>query len=428
MDRTQGGRLSIAVKLYGLFGGTALLLVGAVALTAARGADPGVYALVVAALIAGGVGSTVTIRSIRRGVADVLDRLQMLQDHCTTDLRTGLEAMAAGDLTFTVTPVTPLIDRLTNDEIGDVARAVNAIRMRIVASVEAFNSTTAQLRDVVGELGGAAGSLGAASEQMATTSVETGRAVDEIAQAVIDVAEGAERQVRVVESAKESTAETAAVAGRTRAVASEGVRAATKASEAMEGVRASSAEVTGAIRDLAEKSHEIGGIVETITGIAGQTNLLALNAAIEAARAGEQGKGFAVVAEEVRKLAEESQQAAASIAALVEQIRAETQHAVDVVEAGAKRSEEGVGIVEEARAAFVEIGSAVEDVSSRIAGIVDSMNEVAAVAEQSSATTEEVSASTQQTSASTQQVSASAQDLARTAEQLSALVGRFRLG
>jgi methyl-accepting chemotaxis protein len=82
--------------------------------------------------------------------------------------------------------------------------------------------------------------------------------------------------------------------------------------------------VTGAIGELAAKSEQIGAIVATITAIAEQTNLLALNAAIEAARAGEQGRGFAVVAEEVRKLAEESQRAAAEISTLIGAIQVET--------------------------------------------------------------------------------------------------------
>src|SRR5207302_5108290 len=119
-----------------------------------------------------------------------------------------------------------------------------------------------------------------------------------------------------------------------------------------QAVRESSAAVTEAIGELASKSEQIGGIVETITGIAGQTNLLALNAAIEAARAGEQGRGFAVVAEEVRKLAEESQRAAASIASLIEQIQGETQKAVEVVEDGAARTEEGVETAAAASDAF----------------------------------------------------------------------------
>ena len=127
-----------------------------------------------------------------------------------------------------------------------------------------------------------------------------------------------------------------------RDLAREGVGAAEQASTAMRAVRDSSVETTAAIKSLGEKSDQIGGIVATITGIAAQTNLLALNAAIEAARAGEQGRGFAVVAEEVRHLAEESQQAAASISDLIEEIQKETQRTVQVVEAGAAQTEGGV--------------------------------------------------------------------------------------
>src|SRR5207302_99154 len=133
-----------------------------------------------------------------------------------------------------------------------------------------------------------------------------------------------------------------------------------------QAVRESSAAVTEAIGELASKSEQIGGIVETITGIAQQTNLLALNAAIEAARAGEQGRGFAVVAEEVRKLAEESQSAAANIGSLIKEIQKETSRAVEVVENGARRTEEGVATVEQARASFERIGGSVQDMNVRV--------------------------------------------------------------
>ena len=209
----------------------------------------------------------------------------------------------------------------------------------------------------------------------------------------------------------------------------------------MQSVRDSSGQVAGAIRDLAAKSEQIGGIVETITGIAEQTNLLALNAAIEAARAGEQGRGFAVVADEVRKLAEESQAAAASISGLIGQIQSDTLNAVKVVEDGARRTEDGVATVAQTRDAFERIGESVEDMSAphredrgrrqRIAGSAarmhDEIGEVAGVAEQSSASAEEVSASTEQTSASTQEIAASAQELASSAQQLERLVAEFTL-
>jgi methyl-accepting chemotaxis protein len=344
------------------------------------------------------------------------------------------EAVGGGDLTSD-------LDTSARDEMGDMARA--------------FQAMVEKLRTTISTVTSSADQLGSASQEMASTSEEAGKAVGEIASAVGDVAQGAERQVRMVETARGLTEEisaavnasatdaqeTAKAARETLAVSEEGAGAALKATDAMQAVRDSSGAVTEAIRQLGAKSEQIGGIVETITGIAGQTNLLALNAAIEAARAGEQGRGFAVVAEEVRKLAEESQQAAASIAQLIEEIQAETRKAVDVVEDGAKRTEDGAAVVEQTREAFTAIGERVEDMTTRVEQIAasiqqvassavkvqESMSEVAALAEQSSASSEQVSASTEETSASTQQIAASAEELASTAEELNRLVGQFKL-
>ncbi|HEX5556894.1 MAG TPA: methyl-accepting chemotaxis protein [Gaiellales bacterium] len=331
-----------------------------------------------------------------RAFQDMVGYLQEMADSVTR--------VAQGDLTVTVEP------RSDQDVLGAA----------VAEMVEA-------LRGIIAQVSAAAGDMSAASQELTATSGETSRAVDEITRAVQEVAVGAERQVQMVQTTRDLAAESATAAEHASNVAAEGIGAAEQATDAMGVVKRSSAEVVDAIGELAQRSDRIGGIVETITAIAGQTNLLALNAAIEAARAGEQGRGFAVVAEEVRKLAEESRRAAEEIATLVGEIQVETKRTVGVVTEGASRSDDGATIVSETRVAFGQIGVAVEDMSHRIERIAVASSEVAAVAEQSSAATQQVSASAEQTNAAVQQISASSQQLAATAQSLERLVAHFRL-
>ncbi|MGO9904093.1 MAG: methyl-accepting chemotaxis protein [Solirubrobacteraceae bacterium] len=414
----------------------------------------GIGLLIILALVAMGIAFLVS-RQIKQGVDAVLERLISLRDKCATNLKAGIEALAHGDLTFPVAAVTLPIENPSKDEIGQVAVAVNGVRDRFEATIEAYNQTRANLDQIVGQVSGSAAQVSSASHEMASTSEESGKATGEIAQAVGDIAQGAERQVAMIAAARQSAedvasavsesaenaSKTAEVAHQARGLAQNGVGAAEQANEAMRSVRESSTAVSEAIRELAVKSEQIGAIVATITAIAEQTNLLALNAAIEAARAGDQGRGFAVVAEEVRKLAEDSQSAAKEISGLIGAIQTDTNHAVKVVEDGAKRTADGATVVEQTREAFLQIGSSVDDMTARIEQIAaaseqiaasaqsmqSNINEAASVAEQSSASTEEVSASTEQTSASAEQMSASAQELSGMAETLNKLMAQFKL-
>ena len=394
-------------------------------------------------------------RSLRNRSRRILDSLAVLGDDCVTPLRDGLQAFAHGDLTVAVNATSEPVGDLGGDELGRIAAAVDDIARRTGASVEAYDASRSSLSQIVSEVASGAESVAGASSLVAGNSDEAGRAVGEIAHAVGDVAQGAERQVRAVDAVRAATddmtafttesaeraQETARVATEARERAQSGVATIRRASDAMVAVSDASQEATAAIHRLGSKSDRIGDIVATITTIAEQTNLLALNAAIEAARAGEHGRGFAVVAEEVRGLAEESQTAAGQISGLISEIQAETRDAVRLVERGGERTEDGARTVEEAHAAFTEIGAEVERMSDEVSHIAEALEqaasaaariggdvaEVAAVAEQNSASSEQVSASSQQTSASTQEITASAGALAATATQLQHAISAFTL-
>jgi methyl-accepting chemotaxis protein len=256
---------------------------------------------------------------------------------------------------------------------------------------------------------------------------QTTHAMAGIAAASTQVAQGAERQAMMLQRNRELADEVSAATVRAQELGALGVEAAGEANGVMQRVRVSGQDAQAGIDELARKSNEIGGILETITGIADQTNLLALNAAIEAARAGEHGRGFAVVAEEVRKLAEESGGSATTIAELVQEIQQGIHRVVGLVEQAAQLADQGVESSDRAEQAFNQIGEAIDGISERVGGMAETSSEIASVAEESSASAQEMSSATQDTGTQSQELNASLAELASTAERLLEAARRFNL-
>ncbi|MCD1259030.1 methyl-accepting chemotaxis protein [Paenibacillus athensensis] len=318
-----------------------------------------------------------------------------------------------------------------------------------------FNTMIAGLRDVLAQVQGTAQQVAASSEELTQNAEETGRGSEHISVTIQELATGSENQVRAVMESSEaiqlvsgtvtSIADSAQTAARhaasTAQRAESGGQGVARAIRQMDALQGSVSELKGVVNTLGDRSREIGDIVQLISGIAAQTNLLALNAAIEAARAGSEGRGFAVVASEVRKLADQTTQAAGQIAGLIAQVREETASAVQSMEVSSGTVNESVEVITTLGATFEGIRTASEQTSTLISevsasvqqaavgamSVVASIESIAAVAEQSAAGAQTVTAATEQQLASMEEVTAASNNLAHMAQELQEAVNRFKL-
>ena len=158
---------------------------------------------------------------------------------------------------------------------------------------------------------------------------------------------------------------------------------------------------------LESRSQEIGDILNIISGISSQTNLLALNASIEAARVGEEGRGFAVVAGEVRKLAEQSEQATSQVGVLIQEIQAGIKQAVQAMEQGTSEVDTGLSVADQTGQLFDEILEAAKKVSHQIQEVSSATEEISAGTEEMTATADDLSASVSKTADSSEKISVS---------------------
>lgn len=345
--------------------------------------------------------------------------------------------LAAGDFT----PGRQSNLKLADDELGALFTSIRTMRINTCDLLHDIQNTAEQ--------------VAASSQQLTAAAEQSAQAANLVASSITHVAQGAEKQreamrevVQDMAQRKTATEQMAHKAGlvsqaslQATTKAQDGARAIEQAVQQMNAIEQSVIESAQVVSLLGERSKEIGQIVETISGIAGQTNLLALNAAIEAARAGEQGRGFAVVAEEVRKLAEQSQEAAKQIGELIGKIQLETSRAVESMGSNTAEVRTGSQVVRVSGETFGEILRVVQQVTGQVQEISASVEELAAggtkiasavdllsdIVKETADQTETVSAATEEQSAGLQEIASSSQALAQVAQNLRQITTKFKL-
>jgi methyl-accepting chemotaxis protein len=352
-------------------------------------------------------------------------------------IKTVAEAMQkaeGGDLTVTA-------DLKVQDDLGQLANSFNQMMTNLQYLINKVSGVSQQInlsaeglstiaKCTAESIGVMTGSL----QEVTVNTAQQSKNVDDTASMVEAMSQASQQVARNSELAATASLQA------TR-IAAEGGELIRQAVSQMTIIDNTVNESAGKVQTLSDKSEEIGQIVDVITGIAGQTNLLALNAAIEAARAGEQGRGFAVVAEEVRKLAEQAEEAAKKIANLIYEIQGETQIAVQAMNKGTSEVKHGLEGVNRAGQAFAEIIQAVKDVTQQIEGMSAANQEMAANSEEvaqaaggirrlalnCSAGTQEVSATADKQLLAIRQVAKSSSGLAQASEELREAVEQFKI-
>ena len=310
------------------------------------------------------------------------------------------------------------LDYDTPDEFGKIAHS--------------YNDTLGKIRNITAKIQDIANELTDSAETMSTGVNESAQVVTSIADSINGIAELSVSQNKNVDSASsalnniisgvndvaELAKQTASHASQVGTTVNQGIEGINVISQHMDRVEAMVSTSADQVDTLGHRSEEIGQIVETIVNISGQTNLLALNAAIEAARAGEHGRGFAVVAEEIRKLAENSQDAAQHIAELIGTIQEETKKAVDAMHHGNKGVRQGADVVKDAMGEFSQVTGMVDSMVDQMAQVADHIRQVSAQSNNVVEATSQVTNDSNKIASETQQVSAASEEQSATMHEL----------
>jgi len=325
------------------------------------------------------------------------------------------------------------------DEIGQLAHA--------------FKDMTLSFRGLVGEIMDSSQQVAASSEQLSTTSDVVAVSANEVNQTIEDIAHGATEQAQSTEMGAVKTSELGhliednkehmeALNNSSNIVVEfidSGLEIVNDLTEKTRETNIAADEIFDVIQKTDRSSNKIGEASNVIASIAEQTNLLALNAAIEAARAGDAGRGFAVVADEIRKLAEQSTQSTTEIDEVVRELLESSKLAVQTIQRVSDIIKDQVNSVQATENKFRDISEAISNsvgaignlnvsetaMETKKAEIMDTIQNLSAIAEENAASTEQAAASVQEQSSSMTEIVSASRSLSELAEELNNSIMKF---
>ncbi|NIA23799.1 MAG: hypothetical protein GWP03_06560 [Proteobacteria bacterium] len=319
-----------------------------------------------------------------------------------------------------------------NDETAGIISLFNNLVEMLLKMINKMMKDADKLAGMADNLSSSTEEMNASVEEISATVQEIARGASEQAEDTVKMNEGAEELTEISENIVSQVKRANISAIKAKNASIKGRETSNNTKEAMDLIYSGSNESQERIEQLKNRSEEIDEIIDVIKNITNQTDLLALNASIEAARVGEYGAGFAVVAEEIRNLANSSQESTEKISKLISDIKADVEQVVESMNKVSQYVEDGKKNVDMSKENFVEIEKNVtitEDMIKEVTESIEKQNgfvlnlaeknkSLSEISNETAASTEETSASLEEQMASMQEISASAAELHKLAQDL----------